>query len=310
MDLTVLLCTYNRSALLERSLASVLVCQVPAGVRWEVLVVDNNSKDQTRDVVTGLIRQHPDRLRYLFEGQQGKSFALNSGIQDARGRIIAFVDDDVTVDSLWLWALTKELLADSCAGAGGKVVPMWTSEPPSWLPLTEPHGLAPLAAFDLGNAPGRLKEPPFGTNMAFQKQVFAKHGTFRTDLGPRPGSEIRSEDTEFGQRLIDSGERLHYAADAIVYHPVPDERLTKQYFLRWWFDKGRADVREEAVPVRDGFKVAGVPLALFRHGLGSFAHWTLARDPRLRFAYRTHVWTLAGQIAEFRHSRAFSPKPQ
>ena len=72
--------------------------------------------------------------------------------------------------------------------------------------------------------------------------MFEKYGGFRTDLGPRPGSEIRSEDTEFGWRLLAAGERLRYEPSAVVYHSVSGESASdKQYFLAWWFDKARAE---------------------------------------------------------------------
>src|SRR4029453_17645691 len=98
------------------------------------------------------------------------------------------------------------------------------------MPLQDRYGLAPLAMFDLGNEPGELKESPFGTNMAFRASVFKTHVGFRTDLGPCPGSEIRSEDTEFGNRLLAAGERLWYQPSAVVYHAVPANRVQKRYF--------------------------------------------------------------------------------
>ncbi len=80
--------------------------------------------------------------------------------------------------------------------------------------------------------------------MAFRREMFEKHGFFRTDLGPQPGSEIRSEDTEFGRRLMAAGEKLLYEPSAIAYHPVHENRMQKNFFLRWHFDYGRAMVRE------------------------------------------------------------------
>ena len=70
---------------------------------------------------------------------------------------------------------------------------------------------------------------------------------FRTDLGPRPRSEIRNEDTEFGSRLLAGGERLWYELSAVVYHSVPEHRVQKKYLLAWWFDKARVDIREHGI---------------------------------------------------------------
>jgi glucosyl-dolichyl phosphate glucuronosyltransferase len=243
MNITVILCTYNRCQILVKALSSVALSLLPESVAWEVLVVDNNSRDRTRDVIADFCRRYPARFRYLFESRPGKSYALNSGIAEAQGDIVAFMDDDVTVDPMWLQNLTAPLFKGKWAGCGGRILPGWNCTPPRWLPDAGHRALAPLAIFGLGLEAGRLAEPPFGTNMAFQKVALANYGGFRLDLGPRPGSEIRSEDSEFASRLLAAGEELWYEPSAIVHHPVPQDRLRKQYFLTWWFDKARADTR-------------------------------------------------------------------
>ena len=98
MKVTVILCTYNRCQILMKALESVAVSVMPESVEWEVLVVDNNSNDQTREVAQQICRKHPAHFRYLFEPRQGKSYALNSGIRVGRGDVLAFMDDDVMVD--------------------------------------------------------------------------------------------------------------------------------------------------------------------------------------------------------------------
>src|SRR5208282_2733880 len=176
MEITVILCTYNRCQSLAKSLESLAASQMPESVSWEVLVVDNNSRDQTRAVVEDYSRRYPERFRYLFEPKQGKSHALNAGIQATEGEILAFVDDDVTVDSTWLQNLTAPLRNGEWAGAGGRILPEQNFSPPHWLPLQDRYALAPLALFDLGPEAGPLIEPPFGTNMAFQRKAFERYG--------------------------------------------------------------------------------------------------------------------------------------
>jgi glucosyl-dolichyl phosphate glucuronosyltransferase len=109
MRITVVLCTYNRSESLAKALDSLAASDLPKNVAWEVLVVDNNSKDETRGVVAQFSQRHPGRFRYFFEPQQGKSFALNSGIRESRADVLAFVDDDVIVERGWLHDLTSVL---------------------------------------------------------------------------------------------------------------------------------------------------------------------------------------------------------
>jgi glycosyltransferase involved in cell wall biosynthesis len=297
MDITVILCTYDRSGSLAKALASAAVQEMSAGVQWEVLVVDNNSRDQTPAVVGKFSNEYPGRFRYLFEPQPGKSFALNAGIQDAQGSILAFIDDDVVVDTKWLDNLTANLRGGEWAGAGGHIIPGWSSPPPKWLPCFDKQALGPLVAFEPSSEAGPLLEPPFGTNMAFRKVVFEKYGGFRTDLGPRPGSEIRSEDTEFGSRLLAAGERLRYEPTAVVYHEVPQNRVRKAYFLRWWFDKARADVRE--LGLREyTWRIHGVPAASLRRVITWAMRWFVTLDSSRRFSCKINVWINAGTIVE------------
>src|ERR1700740_3803499 len=97
VDITVVLCTYNRCDSLAAALESVAVSRLPYSVSWEVLVVDNNSTDQTREVFERLASQYPGRFRYAFEPHPGKSHALNSAIHHTNARILAFMDADVQV---------------------------------------------------------------------------------------------------------------------------------------------------------------------------------------------------------------------
>ena len=106
MKVTVILCTYNRCGSLVRALESVAASQLPPSVEWEVLVVDNNSTDQTREVVADFARRHAGRFRYVFEARQGQSHARNAGIQEAAGDVLAFTDDDIRVEPTWLAKLS------------------------------------------------------------------------------------------------------------------------------------------------------------------------------------------------------------
>ncbi len=298
MRITVILCTYNRCQSLAKALESAAALKLPDADEWEILVVDNNSTDKTREVVENFCRRYPGRFRYLFEPQQGKSHALNAGISETHADVLAFMDDDVTVDPAWLQNLTASLPDGHWAGAGGRILPQKTFRPPPWVSPSEPHALGPLALFDPGPDAVELAVAPFGTNMAFRRCVFEKYGGFRTDLGPRPGSEIRSEDSEFACRLLVAGEHLRYERSAIVYHDVPDSRLQKKYFLNWWFDKARADIRAYGDLARNKWHLKGVPLVLFRRLTVWTLRWLVAVDPARRFSCKVKVWLVAGQIQE------------
>jgi len=297
MNITVILCTYNRCQSLARALESAAALTLPNDVEWELLIVDNNSRDQTREVAQSFCQRYPDRFRYLFEPKPGKSNALNAGISAARNDILAFLDDDVTVEPSWLQNLTAALRDCQWAGAGGRILPQRAFDPPRWLPV-DSHEWAPLAVFDMGPEAGVLVEPPYGTNMTFRKYLFEKYGLFRTDLGPQPGSEIRSEDTEFGARLLTAGERLRYEPAAVVYHEVSDKRLQRRYFLAWWFDKGRAEIRQFRLPLHFRSCWWGIPRHLFRPLLTWTLRWVMSVNPRARFNCKLKLWWSWGQIVE------------
>jgi glycosyltransferase involved in cell wall biosynthesis len=295
MRISVILCTFNRCQVLPKALESVAASVLPASVEWEILVVDNNSQDQTRGVVEEFCQRFPGRFRYVCELQQGLSHARNAGIRQARGEILAFTDDDVTVEPDWLQNLTADLHNAQWAGSGGRILPERTISPPPWLALKGAlNQLGALCAYtDPGDAPGDLKSPPYGANMAFRRKMFDRYGYFRTDLGHRPDSKIGFEDTEFGHRLMAGGERLRYVPSATVYHYVDEGRLRKNYFLAWWFDFGRGHVRASR-------KTLGVSrvVKVFGRTLLSTLRWLLSFDPQRRFYQKCWVWYGAGRIVE------------
>lgn len=298
MNITVILCTYNRFQSLKKALESVATSMLPSSVEWEVLVVDNNSNDQTKAAVEQWCRRYPGRFRYLFEKQPGKSYALNAGILEARGEVLAFMDDDVTVEPMWLQNLTMPLQNRQWAGAGGRILPERDFSPPRWMLLKGDQSLGPTLAalFDLGDNAGELFRPPYGTNMAYRKSMFEKYGGFRTDMGPRPDSEIRGEDVEFGRRLLAAGERLCYAPSAVVNHAVPQNRLHKQFFLAYWLAYGRTQVRERGI--RTG--KWGIPRYYFSVAvLGvNTLRWIRTLHPGKRFFNKCQVWMAAGKVVE------------
>jgi glycosyltransferase involved in cell wall biosynthesis len=304
MMITVILCTYNRCGRLTKTLESIAVSKLPNSVEWEVLVVDNNSNDQTRAVVEEFARRYPGQFRYVFEPKQGKSHALNNGIRQSHSPILAFMDDDVIVEPSWLQNLTADLHDDEWAGAGGRILPERTFSPPRWMSLKDPGGLggALCGMFDRGDTPGRLEIPPHGANMAFRREMFERYGGFRIDLCPLPGNAIHGEDTEFGLRLLKAGERLRYEPLAIVRHPVLENRLNKRYFLAWWFAHGQGAIRQR----RKRAPIWGIPQRYFSIA-NRIVHllpvrtlrWMRALNPQWRFWCKCYVWMTAGEIAEF-----------
>ena len=240
MNASIILCTYNRASTLSRALESLSDLDVPAGLDWELLVVDNNSTDDTRAIVERVAAEARLPCRYLFEPSQGKSFALNTGIAQALGQVLVFTDDDVTFDRGWLRALLAAFDAPDCAGVGGQIVPVWPAPPPRWFSDTGPYRLLPAVVGYRFDTSGPVIRPPYGANMAYRRVMFDRYGRFRTDISPRGRERIPGEDTEFGRRVLNGGEQVIYVPGAIADHPV-EARTDETALLRAVLLRGGAD---------------------------------------------------------------------
>ena len=303
MNVSVVLCTFNRAELLRTALGSFAALRVPPGVTWELLVLDNNSTDHTRRVAEEAAARLP--LRRVFEARQGKSFALNTGVAEARGTVIAFTDDDATVDREWLAALWRGFERNDCIGVGGRIVPVWNGPRPRWYCETGPYRqmAGVIVRYEHGDEVREVEMLPFGANMAFRREAFDRHGLFDTSFGPVGADVMPAEDTEFCRRVRSGGGRILYLPDAVVYHPVEAARVRRGYFQSWYYRHGKADMRLEPPPA-DAVRWFGVPRYLFRDLAGECVRWLTAVDPRARFFHRLACCRRLGQIAECRRAAA------
>lgn len=291
VDATVLIATYNRAALLRETLESIGRLAVRPGRTWEVIIVDNNSADDTRAVVDGAAAGFPVPLRYMFEGRQGRSSALNTGIAAARGAVVAFTDDDVLVAPGWLDAACDALTSDdaSLAYAGGPVRPIWEAPPPAWLDTARGDLWGTIAIQDHG--PDRFVyeergKVPLGANMATRRDFFDTVGLFRADLGRSSGKLVLGQEVpELLLRARQAGLRGVYLPAMEVHHHVPARRLTPGYFRMWWFGKGvsRAalermqPVTETGIDLRSAPHILGVPRHLYGAAVRHAMKWAQAR---------------------------------
>jgi GT2 family glycosyltransferase len=273
MDLTVVLCTYNRRRLLPRTLASLAAVRAP-GLAWELVVVDNNSTDGTREVVEGFVREGRVAARYAFEPRQGLAHARTRGVGEARGEIVAFTDDDVAVEPGWLAGLVDAFRTTDAAAVGGKILPVWEVECPAWLTRSL---WGYLALLDHGDAVRALEVPDlWGANFAVRRVMLEKYGGFDTARGRVPGRLYAGEETALLRRLLEHGERVVYTPAAVVHHWVPADRMRRSYFRRWRHDQGEL----EAILMGDDGprQVLGVPFYIVR--LTALAALTLLAHPR------------------------------
>jgi glycosyltransferase involved in cell wall biosynthesis len=228
---SIIVATRNRSAALGDTLRAIARVPVPAGLMTEVLVIDNGSTDDTRAQVVAAAVASP-AIKYLVEPVAGKSFALNTALQAARGEILAFLDDDVRPGHDWLNQVTAPLVdrrADAVAGAV-RIAPHLQRP---WMRSTHRTWLASTHAIDPA-AP----QSAVGANFAIRRGVLARVPAFDVELGP--GRLGLWEDTLFIAQLLRAGYRLTFAPAAAVEHHFDPSRLLRRAFLTHARNQGRS----------------------------------------------------------------------
>ena len=260
--ISIVVCTFNRCSSLAETLASLQRMRVPDHLRWNILVVDNNSTDDTRAMVERLASRAAIEITYLFEPKQGLSHARNRGILATDSEYVAFTDDDVLVDENWLKSIAETFTTHDVDCVGGKIVPHWLSQRPGWL---SDRMLNVLAVLDYGDEPFEVGQQQddrvlFGANFAFKRESLIKTGMFNIDLG-RKGQFGSGEDKEVLQKLRANNGTIIYDPRAVVLHKVPAERLNKSYFRRWHYEAGKDRAK---MTTESRFTVLGIESYLFR----------------------------------------------
>jgi glucosyl-dolichyl phosphate glucuronosyltransferase len=243
---SVVVCTYNRAESLCRTLSSLSAMSVPPDIPWEVLVIDNNSTDGTKEAAKAFAREARINVRYVFERRQGLNHARNAGVQAAHGELIFFLDDDIEVTRDWLPEMKRAFELNPVVGVGGRVLIKQDLQRPLW--WHEEYDGA-LGKFDPGKT-AILSDDAYtsiigiGANLAFKRSVFDKYGGFRSDLDRRKRKLLMGGDIEFYQRLKKAGELTMYYPAAIVYHCPDSARVTKSYLRRWYFRIGEWEAQK------------------------------------------------------------------
>ena len=304
---SVVIPTYNRSALLLDAINSVL--GQDTRIPFEIVVVDNNSPDDTAAVVRSVTDA---RVRYVVEREQGNAHARNRGVASATANIIAFLDDDVTVDSNWLASLHQALEArPDLAFVGGKVLPQWNGPAPSWL---TPDHWSPLALLDYGPDEfiigGKSPRGLLTANIAIRRTVFDEVGTFSPHLQRVKNFIGSMEDTEFLMRVCRSGKQGLYLPQMTARAPVDVERLTKSYHRRWHTGHGHFyAVMRDPEWERSSFRFAGVPGHLYKQTASHALSWlskTVIGNTDAAFTHECHLRFFRGFLRQRRRQASNS----
>jgi len=257
--ISVAICTFNRAESLRRTIATFAAMELPTQLRWELIVVDNNSKDHTHSVVKTFEQILP--VRYVFEAEQGLSAARNRATREFAGDVLLFTDDDVELDSSWLGAYARALNKFPLAGYfGGRVVPSWPDGKPGW---AKDESLAlisgVLVRFHLGSDTRELmvNDPsPFGASFGLRRSVLDAIGQFRLDLGVNGGVPGRGEEADYLDRVRDAGWAGVYVGEAIVHHLTDLRRLTLSYLFQYGVQTGISARRMGSKESGSTFRVA------------------------------------------------------
>lgn len=274
MDVSIIICTYNRAQSLQDTLRAVRSLRTLADRLWEVIVVDNNSSDGTRALVTELATDWP-LLRYEFEPEQGLSHARNHGIAVAKGELLLFTDDDVLPEPDWMEQTILGLARYHADACGGFIAPVWEAQPPDWL-TPRFHGF--LAVRDErcdDYIIGSSSEAPFGANMGIKRSVIESVGLFDTSRGRRGAVLASGEDGEMFDRILAAGFKAVFLGQSRVHHKVEAFRLEKSYFRRWRYQSSRNIALSRDIPGSNRF--FNIPLYLVPQLLRALAKALLGK---------------------------------
>jgi glucosyl-dolichyl phosphate glucuronosyltransferase len=240
VDFTLLVVTNNRASTLRDTLDA--LARQNYSSSWEVLVVDNNSTDDTTEVVAQASCSYPVPLRYAFEPRPGKYWAMNTGLEAANGKWIACTDDDAFPEPDWLQQASDGFAEHRCDFVGGRVLPLVHGTPPEWIDLRNPIAGKVLALQDHGSQPreyGRAHVSwPLGVNVAYRRDAFVRAGLFEGRLGRVAGTLRNQSQREWHLRARAAGLRGMYLPGMVVHHLVDRQRLTPRYFYRWFYWHG------------------------------------------------------------------------
>jgi glucosyl-dolichyl phosphate glucuronosyltransferase len=300
VKLDVVVPTYNRSQLLRRTLASLLTAPIPEGLSVTVLVVDNNSKDDTAHVVSEFPCPADRSLVYVREIRQSSSHARNAGISAGTGELIGFIDDDEEIDPLWYQVVAREFSDPSVDFIGGPYLGDWAAPPPAWLPPGYHAVIGVTPPKPRGRFGSEFSGNLMGGNAVIRRTVFDRIGAYSTRLGRSGKGLLSEEDAEFCQRLEAASIYGIHVPDLVIHHYIPKERLTRKYHRRWSFwravSQGVLDrnVREPSV------YVLGIPRHRIGRALRSIVAYPGHRLSRVTqgqaFADELATWDLLGFI--------------
>ena len=235
--ISAIICTHNRAKYLRKAIQS-LRDQTLDPKQYEIIIVDNGSTDNTKHIVLDEFAGVTN-LSYVYEPVLGLSQARNTGWKNARGKYVAYLDDDAIADSQWIEKilLTFNSVQPTPGALGGKVEPIWEAPRPGWVPDSM---LVAFTIVDWSKSPTVLNEKQClpGANVAFPKDVIKEAGGFQVELGRKGNKLLSMEEVLLRRKLEAKGYRCYYHPEIVVWHHIPALRITRSWFIRRWYWQG------------------------------------------------------------------------
>lgn len=264
MYISIAVCTCNRADILKETLERLLdhLKHLRAIDKYELVIIDNNSQDNTKETVIKLKRKHKSiKIKYFFEQKQGIAFARNLALKKYKGDIIAFLDDDLLVNKHWIVEVKKAIkLFPEAAVIGGRVLPR---QPLSklckekWFTDLYKHDyrIDLITPTDKGNQIKYLRQDNFlgGANLIIQRKYLKRIGKFQTIFGNqhRFFRVFGGEDYDFIQRAIDKSFLVVYYPKILVFHKIYTYKFRKSYFRWRYFENGKEGAFFDLLHKRD-----------------------------------------------------------
>lgn len=242
MFASVIMCTYNRDKYIYNVLKSIADNKISKD-KYEIVLVNNNSNDNTEAECNRFTADYPDvKFRYFIERNQGLSYARNRGIQESNGDLLVYVDDDALINDEYLQTYISFFdQHPEIDAAGGPILPKYETEEPSWMSTFTRQLIT--GKLYLGDNIREFPSQSFpgGGNAAYRKSVFDKVGLFNVELGRKGDSLIGAEEKDIFDKMTTLGMRFFYLPNAILYHLIPEKKLTKEYFDKLTYSIGKSE---------------------------------------------------------------------
>lgn len=297
-SISIVICTHNRSQSLISTLESIYQSDDTIPLRVDILVVINNSDDDTADCLNSYKQANPTEnfsLTWIEEPTPGKSNALNTAIRSTEHDYLCFIDDDQIVESGFITELINGIKTYRAKIFCGRIWPAWDGSEPRWVHATGRYAIPirPFPEFDLGNNCVELSPDdrlPSGGNICVHRQVFETIGLFSTKLGPTGHNLMGGEDHEFLRRAVRNGFSVRYLPNLRQLHAIDSERTSFKYTLQKSYLRSKSGLISRSTELRPkGYMVRKI----VEHGLAA----AFTTNPDRRFFFLVRLAASLGELS-------------